>query len=206
MITDVEDFFTKGCGRCDRFDTPDCSAKLWADGLGKLRAICVSVGLKETVKWGQACYMHAGRNIAIMGAYQHKFVLGFFNAALMKDPEGVLEKPGPNTQHANTIRFTSTDQVVEMEKTLIAYLNEAKGYAEEGTTPPKNTAAPDLPDELVEALEADVELAEAFQALTLGRQRSYVINLGGAKKPETRINRIAKFRDKIIAGKGAMER
>ncbi len=206
MITDIEDFFTKGCGRCDRFDTPDCSAKHWADGLGKLRAICLSAGLKETVKWGQACYMHAGRNIAIMGAYQDKFVLGFFNAALMKDPEGVLEKPGPNTQHANTIRFTSTDQVVVMEKTLIAYLEEAKGHAEEGTTPPKNTTAPDLPDELVEALEADVELAEAFHALTLGRQRSYVINLCGAKKPETRINRIAKFRDKIIAGKGAMER
>lgn len=150
--------------------------------------------------------MHAGRNIAIMGAFQNKFVLGFFNAALMKNPEGVLEKPGPNTRHANTIRFTSTDQVVEMEKTLIAYLDEAKGYAEEGTIPPKNTAAPDLPDELVEALAADVELAEAFHALTLGRQRSYIINLGGAKKPETRINRIAKFRDKIIAGKGAMER
>lgn len=206
MITDIEDFFSKGCGRCDRFDTPDCSTRLWVDGLRKLREICLSAGLEETVKWGQACYMHAGRNIAIMGAYQNKFVFGFFNAALLKDPDGVLEKPGPNTQHADTMNFTANQQVAKMEATIRAYLDEAKGYAEEGKKPPRNTVAPDLPDELVEALDADGELAEAFHSLTPGRQRSYVINLNGAKKSETRIKRIEKFRDKIIAGKGAMER
>lgn len=206
MITDVEDFFTKGCGRCDRFDTPDCSATLWSDGLTRLRAICLAAGLQETVKWGQACYMHAGRNIAIMGAYRDKFVLGFFNAGLMKDPEGVLQKPGPNTQHASTFSFTANAQVARMEQTIRAYLDEARRYAEDGKKPPRNTAAPDLPDELVEALDADVALSEAFHALTPGRQRSYVINLNGAKTSETRIRRIEKFRDKIIAGKGAMER
>lgn len=206
MITNVDDFFTKGCGRCDRFDTPACSTKRWADGLKRLRAICLSAGLQEAVKWGQACYTHEGRNIAILGAFQDKFVLGFFNAALMKDPKSVLEKPGPNTQHANTISFTESQQVTRMDGIIRAYLVEAKGYAREGKRPPKNTSALDLPNELVEALDADVELAEAFHALTLGRQRSYVINLNGAKTPETRIKRIAKFRDKIIAGKGAMER
>ncbi|MDB6182460.1 YdeI/OmpD-associated family protein [Paracoccus fistulariae] len=205
MITDIEDFFVKGCGRCDRFDTSDCAVMLWSDGLGKLREICLSAGLEETVKWGQPCYMHAGRNIAIMGAYQNKFVFGFFNAALMKDPDGVLERPGPNTQHANTISFTDIRQVAAMKDTIRAYLNEAKAYAEAGKTPPKNTKALDLPDELAEALDADVELAEAFYSLTPGRQRSYVIHLNGAKKSETRIKRIEKFRDKIIAGKGATE-
>lgn len=206
MITVVEDFFAKGCGRCARFDTPQCSARQWGDGLRQLRAICLSVGLQETVKWGQACYVHAGRNIAIMSAQRSSFVLGFFNAALMKDPQSVLEKPGPNTQHANTIRFTATGQVAAREATVAAYLREAMTYAEKGERPPRTTAAPDLPDELVEALEADVELAEAFHALTPGRQRSYVINLAGARKPETRIARIAKFREKILSGKGAQER
>ena len=146
MITDIEDFFSKGCGRCDRFDTPDCSTRLWADGLRKLREICLSAGLEETVKWGQACYMHAGRNIAIMGAYQNKFVFGFFNAALMKDPDGVLEKPGPNTQHANTMNFTANQQVAMMEGTIRAYLwsavvekagtaHEDRPYRPSGTGP-----------------------------------------------------------------------
>lgn len=206
MITDVEDFFTKGCGRCDRFDSPECSTKLWSEGLAKLRAICLSADLKEELRWGQPCYRHAGRNIAILGAYKDKFVLGFFNAALMKDPEGVLERPGPNTQHADTIYFKRTVQVAALEKTIRAYLEEAKCYAKEGKTPPKNSSTPELPEELANALDSDPELAEAFHALTPGRQRSYVINLSGAKKPETRMARIEQFRDKIIDGKGANER
>ncbi|MBK4216151.1 YdeI/OmpD-associated family protein [Paracoccus caeni] len=206
MITDVEDFFTKGCGRCDRFDTPGCSTKIWSEGLSKLREICLSVDLQEEVRWGQPCYRHAGRNIAILGAYQDRFVIGFFNAALMKDPEDVLEKPGPNTQHADTIYFMERAQVATLEKTISAYLEEAKAYAEEGKKPQANTSTPDLPEELANALDNDPELAEAFHALTPGRQRSYVINLNGAKKPETRIARIEKFRDNIIDGKGASER
>jgi uncharacterized protein YdeI (YjbR/CyaY-like superfamily) len=67
-------------------------------------------------------------------------------------------------------------------------------------------AAIELPVELAEALDADCELAEAFHALTPGRQRSYVINLSSAKKTETRISRIAAFRSRIMAGKGALER
>ena len=109
MITDIEDFFAKGCGRCDRFATPACSANQWHDGLTGLRAICRSAGLVETVKWGHPCYMHAGRNIALIGALQGDFRLNFFNAALMKDPEGLLERQGPNTQHPDSIRFTATD-------------------------------------------------------------------------------------------------
>jgi uncharacterized protein YdeI (YjbR/CyaY-like superfamily) len=124
----------------------------------------------------------------------------------MKDPEGVLERPGPNTQHADTIYFKQTVQVAALEKTIRAYLDEAKCYAKEGKAPPKNTSTPELPEELANALDADPELAEAFHALTPGRQRSYVVNLSGAKKPETRIARIGKFRDKIIGGKGADER
>ncbi|RNF33512.1 YdeI/OmpD-associated family protein [Paracoccus methylarcula] len=205
MIEDVEDYFTKGCGRCARFDTEACSTKLWAAGLAKLRGICLSADLEEVVRWGHPCFRHAGRNIAIIGAFQDSFVLGFFNAALMKDPENVLVKPGPNTQHADTIRFTGADQVAKMEQTLRAYLDEAKGYAEEGRTAPKTASTPDLPEELVEALDDDPELAEAFHALTPGRQRSYVINLNGTKRPETRRNRIAKFHDRILAGKGANE-
>ncbi|MCB2113781.1 MAG: YdeI/OmpD-associated family protein [Parvularculaceae bacterium] len=206
MITEIEDFFAKGCGRCPRFDTDACSTRKWRDGLARLRAICLSAGLEEKVKWGHPCYMHADRNIALIGAFQNNFRLSFFNAALLKDADGVLEKPGPNTQNPNMICFTSNDGPNKLKRTILSYLDEAKGYAECGLKPPQVQNAPELPAELVEALDADSELAEAFHALTPGRRKSYVFNLNQAKKPETRIGRIEKFRDKIIAGKGAMER
>lgn len=206
MITEIEDYFAKGCGRCERFATPDCSTRRWAHGLAELRRICVDEGLVETVKWGHPCYMHAGRNIAVMGAFRGDFRLSFFDAALMKDPEAVLEKQGPNTRHADMIRFVDNDEVVEKEPIIRSYLQEAKGYAEAGIKPPKEEYDIEVPEELIEAIETDPELGEAFHGLTPGRQRSYLINLNGAKKPETRVSRIAAFRDKIIAGKGATER
>lgn len=206
MITEIEDFFTRGCGRCERFDTPDCSARRWSAGLDALRSICRDMGLQESVKWGHPCYMHAGRNIAIIGALRGDFRLSFFNAALLRDPEGVLERQGANTRHPDMIRFTASDQVAALEPVIRATLAEAMGYAEAGVKPVKEAADLDLPDELVEVLDADPELAEAFAALTPGRQRSYVINLSGTRKPETRFARIEKFRDKILQGKGALDR
>ena len=73
MITNPDDFFTMGCGRCDRFATPTCSTRRWIDGLNRLRRICLETGLEETVKWAHPCYMHVGRNIAILGAFQADF-------------------------------------------------------------------------------------------------------------------------------------
>lgn len=205
MITDIEDYFTKGCGRCDRFATPDCSTRRWIDGLDDLRAICLEAGLVESVKWAHPCYEHAGRNIALIGALRGDFRLNFFNAGLMKDPEGILEKQGPNTQHPDSIRFVDTAAVLRMKPVILSYLREAMGYAEAGIKPPKEAGALELPDELVEALDADPALAEAFQLLTPGRQKSYVINLTSAKTSATRVSRIAKFRDRILEGRGANE-
>jgi uncharacterized protein YdeI (YjbR/CyaY-like superfamily) len=205
MITDVEDFFTKGCGRCDRFATLDCSTRPWAQGLADLRRICREAGLIETVKWAHPCYMHAGRNIAIIGAFRGDFRLSFFDAALLRDPEGILERQGPNTQHPDMIRFTGNGQVREREPVILSTLREAMHHAEQGLRPPRQENALDLPVELVEALDADPGLAEAFHALTPGRRRSYVIALGSAKTSATRAARIAKFRGRIIAGKGATE-
>lgn len=206
MITEIETYFSQGCGRCERFDTPDCSTRQWSQGLNDLRQICLETGLVETLKWAHPCYMHADRNIVIFGAFRDDFRLSFFHAALMKDPKNVLKRRGPNTRHPDMIRFTDNAQVQKMRQTIVTYLNEAKGYADAGIKPPKEKDTLKLPDELVEAIEVDPELAEAFRALTPGRQKSYVINLNSAKKSETRRSRIIKFRDKILAGKGALER
>lgn len=206
MITEIEDYFAKGCGRCDRFATDACSTKRWAIGLAKLRDICRASGLVEEVKWGHPCYTHNGRNIAIMGAFLGDFRLTFFNAALMKDAEGILQRQGPNSQHADALRFTDNATVQSLKPVIAAYLNEAIGYADAGIKPVKTPQDFDLPDTLVEAMDTDPELAEAFHALTPGRQRSYLINLNGAKTAATQIARITKFRPRILAGKGALER
>jgi uncharacterized protein YdeI (YjbR/CyaY-like superfamily) len=206
MITDIEHYVELGCGRCDRFATPDCSTKFWAEGLSELRRICRDAGLSEHVKWGHPCYMHSKRNIAIIGAFREDFRLTFFNAALMRDPHGALVGQGPNSQHPDCFRFNDNAQVAASEAVIREYLTEAIGYAEQGIKPPKEERELELPDELLEALESDAELAQAFWTLTPGRQRSYVFALNSAKSSATKVARILKYRDKILAGKGALDR
>ena len=206
MITDPDVFFQDGCGRCNRFATPDCSARLWAAGLTELRALCLGAGLTEVAKWGHPTYMHAGRNIAIFGAHRGDMRLTFFNAALLRDPEGVLEKQGPNTQNPDMICFRSNSEVAEKAAIVKAYLAEAMGYASAGILPEKTPREVEMPPELIEALDYDPDLAEAFASLTPGRQKSWAFHLNTTQKPATRVARIARARDKILAGKGALER
>jgi uncharacterized protein YdeI (YjbR/CyaY-like superfamily) len=206
MITHSDDYFTKGCGRCGRFETPDCSVHLWGQGLSALRELCLEAGLSETVKWGHPCYQFGDRNIALLGAFRDCFVLTFCDAALLKDAEQILQRAGPNTQTADLVRFTEVTEVRALAPTLKAYLDEAIGYAQAGLKPAKTQAEFALPDELIEALDADPQLAQAFHVLTPGRQRSYALALSSAKNSATRKARIDKFRPKILRGKGALER
>jgi uncharacterized protein YdeI (YjbR/CyaY-like superfamily) len=206
MITAIGDYFTKGCGRCPRFETPDCSTRRWAAGLVALRRICLEAGLAETVKWGHPCYMWGDRNIALMGAFRDDFRLNFMNASLMTDPDGILEKRGPNTRHPDMICFIDASQVVAMEGIITAYLQEAIGYARAGVKPVKAVTDIDLQPELVDALDSDPEFSEAFIALTPGRQRSYVLHLGSTENSTTRLARIERFRGKVMTGKGWNER
>ena len=175
-------------------------------GGADLRGLCLAAGLEETVKWGHPCYMHAGRNIVIIGAFRGDFRLTFFNAALMADPEGEMERQGPNTQAAGLIRFTDSAQVMARERVILAYLAEAMGYARAGIRAVRKASDLEWPVELVDALDGDPDLSEAFAALTPGRRRSYVIALASAKASATRVARIAKFRGKNMQGKGATER
>ena len=206
MITDPDVFFQDGCGRCNRFATPECSARLWAAGLAELRALCLGAGLTEVAKWGHPTYMFAGRNIAIFGAHRGDMRLTFFNAALLRDQSGVLEKQGPNTQNPDMISFRSASEVAEKAAIITAYLTEAMGYASAGILPEKTVREVEMPPELIEALDFDPDLAEAFAALTPGRQKSWAFHLNTTQNPATRFARIARAREKILAGKGALER
>jgi uncharacterized protein YdeI (YjbR/CyaY-like superfamily) len=206
MIVDPGDYFARGCGRCARFDTPDCATRRWAEGLAALRRLCLGAGLVETAKWGHPCYMHAGRNVAILGAHRDGFRIGFFEPGLLVDAQGVLAPSGPNTRHPDTIRFTANGAVAAMAPAVAELLAQGKAHAEAGRRAPREAGEPEVPDALADALDADPELAEAFARLTPGRRRSYAVALSSAKTQATREARVARFRDRILAGKGATER
>lgn len=206
MISNPEDFFRDGCGRCSRFATDACSARVWADGLTLLRDLCRDAGLVETAKWGHPCYVHAGRNIAILGATREDVRLTFFNASLLADPSGLLTRQGENTATPDCARFTDAGQIAPVLPVLRDLLAQAMTHAEAGTKPVKTDAVLVLPEELTAALEADPQLAEAFHALTPGRQKSHALAVGSARASATRVARAAKLAPRILAGKGANER
>ena len=206
MIADPKDFFADGCGRCARFASDECSARIWATSLAALRDICLGMGLTETAKWGHPCYMHAGRNIAILGAFRGDVRLTFFNAALLHDTSGVLTRQGENTASPDCARFTDAAQIAAAAPALRELIAQAKTHAEAGTKPAKVTTTLTIPDELATALDDDPLLAEAFHALTPGRQKSHVLAISSAKTSATRLSRIAKLAPMILAGKGANER
>lgn len=178
MITDANDYFSKGCGRCARFATADCSAMIWREGLARLRQICLGSGLQEVVKWGQPAYMHAGRNIALLGTFRNDFRLIFMNASLLLDDGNLLQLQGENGQTANMLRFTSVAEVEAAASIIPAFLQQLMEHAELGTKPQKVSQLIAMPDELAEALGTDPQLAAAFSALTPGRQKSYLIAIG----------------------------
>ncbi len=206
MIETAEDFFTKGCGRCERFDTPDCSIHLWIDGLSDLRRICLDMGLAEVIKWGHPTYMHADRNIAMLGAFRGDFRVSFLNASLLDDSDGVLEPQGPNSQTKVTIRFTDMDSIGALEPVIRGFLRQLMEHAERGTKPPKHTREIDMPAELAEALDADPQLAEAFHGLTLGRQKAICSISIKQNNPRPASHASSSFERRYSREKGAMDR
>jgi uncharacterized protein YdeI (YjbR/CyaY-like superfamily) len=207
MITDVADYFTKGCGRCARFGTSDCATQLWPEPLAALRALCREADLSETVKWGHPCYMHAGRNVAILGATRDGARLSFFEAGLLDDPAGVLERQGPNSRHPDMVHATGAAGVAALAPAIRALLAQATDNAAAGRrAAARRPDDVDLPDALAAALDEDPSLAEAFHRLTPGRRRSHALHVGGAKTPAGQAARVARARDLILAGKGALDR
>ncbi len=189
-----------------RIDVFISKARIWQDELAALRAILLDTGLTEAFKWRQPVYTFDGANVAILWAFKDNCGLGFFKGALLSDPENLLLTPGENTRAARKLPFTSVAQIRENEAAIRAYVAEAIEIQKKGlkVDMPADDLAP--PDELTEALAADPDLAQAFDALTPGRRRSWILHLAQAKKPETRIARIEKAAPKIQAGKGWLER
>jgi len=175
----------------------------WREETAALRAILLDCGLDEALKWGKPCYAHRGANVAIIQDFKDHCALLFFKGALLDDPSGLLRAQGRNTQAAMRMEFREVTEIIAMDSGIRALASEAVRAEEAGLKPafPARHAL-DYPDELVAALRAQPDLRAAFEALTPGRQRAYVLHIAEAKRPETRRARIDRHADRIRRGLG----
>jgi uncharacterized protein YdeI (YjbR/CyaY-like superfamily) len=178
-------------------------AKQWQAELEKLRMIILDCQLTEELKWGKPCYTFQKSNIVIIIPLKEYCALMFCKGALLNDANGILMKPGENTQAGRWIKFSSVREIVEMETILKAYIHEAIEVEKTGLKVnfKKNTELI-FPEEFQNKLDGNPALKTAFDALTPGRQRAYNLYFSAAKQSKTRELRVEKCVQKILNGKG----
>ena len=201
----VDQYLDIGCGRCSLGGTPQCKVHFWPQELNVLRLLILDCGLTEEVKWDVPCYTFNGKNILILAALKNYCSISFFKGALLGDEDKLLSKPGESTQGGRVMKFTSVEQIVELEPSIKAYIFEAIEVEKAGLKIEVKKELDPLPEELVEAFKTDKILEAAFYNLTPGRQRGYVLFFNQAKQAKTRIARIEKSRADILIGKGMGE-
>lgn len=204
--TSVDSYLQEGCGRCDRFQTPDCVVHLWTEPLVALRALLRETELVEEMKWGSPCYTLGGKNVIMIASRKESCSLSFMKGAALSDFKNLLEKPGPNTKIARVVNFRSLEEVHSVRPELKKLVQEAIEVERSGKEVVVDEDPDPIPEELKERLAEDPKVAEAFEALTPGRKRSYYIHISGAKQSATRARRVEKCIPKILAGKGFHDR
>lgn len=182
------------------------NADKWKSEQTYLRKILLSVGLEEDFKWMHPCYSINGNNIVLIHAFKDYCALLVFKGALMKDPKKILIQQTKNVQERRQIRFTSLAEVKKLETTIKSYVKEAIKLEESGAKLEyKKTEDYEVPDELENAFDENPALREAFEELTPGRQRGYLLYFSSAKQSKTRVERIDKHTQNILEGIGYNE-
>jgi uncharacterized protein YdeI (YjbR/CyaY-like superfamily) len=177
--------------------------KRWSAEFAVLRQLCLASGLNEELKWGQACYDLDGRNVVLIHGFKNYCALLFMKGALLKDPKGILIQQTKNVQAARQIRFASLADIKKQKAAVKAYLREAIAVEKSGVKVEMKSAAQfDVPEEFLKPLDDDPKLAEAFHALTPGRQKGYLLHFAGAKQSATRAARVEKHVPRILKGLG----
>ncbi len=175
----------------------------WPGELSLLRNMVLDCGLTEVLKWGCPCYQYGDRNIVLIHEFKEYCALLFFKGALLTDAHNVLIQQTERVQAARQMRFTSVAQVKKQKTVVQQYVSAAVAVEKSGLkVPAKATAAYAVPVELEQKMEEQPALRIAFNALTPGRQRGYLLHFAGAKKAETRVARVAKYIPHIMQGRG----
>jgi len=178
-------------------------AKTWQKELEQLRTIALDCGLTEELKWGVPCYTLQKSNIVLIHAFKEYCAFLFFKGALLNDPNGILIQQTKNVQAARQIRFTNVREIVKMEAILKSYIYEAIEVEKAGLQVKlKKTKEFAMPEEFKNKLAKKPALKTAFEALTPGRQRAYLLYFSSAKQSKTRESRVEKYMPQILQGKG----
>jgi len=178
-------------------------AKKWKQESKKLRTIVLDCGLTEELKWGKPCYTFQGSNVVLIHGFKDYCALLFFKGALLKDAKGVLVQQTENVQAARQFRFTNLREIAEKETTLKAYIKEAIDVEKAGLEVDyKKTSEFKISEEFQNKVDEIPALKIAFDALTPGRQRGYILYFSAAKQSKTREARIEKCMQQILNGKG----
>jgi uncharacterized protein YdeI (YjbR/CyaY-like superfamily) len=178
-------------------------AEKWQEELKKLRTIVLDCQLTEELKWGVPCYTLEKSNIVLMHVFKEYCALLFIKGALLKDAEGILIQQTENVQAGRQIRFTNVQEIVKMEPILKAYIHEAIAVEKAGLKVNYKKATEfNMPEEFINKLEGVPGLQDAFEALTPGRQRGYLLYFSAPKQSKTREARIEKCMQQILEGKG----
>lgn len=179
----------------------------WQEAFAKLRAIVLDCGLAEELKWGHPCYTAGRKNIVLMHGFNGYSALLFPKGALLEDAHGILVQQTENVQAARQVRFTSVGEITRLEPVLKAYIREAVEVEKSGLKVERKPLSElSVPEELVRKMEEIPELGEAFDALTPGRQRGYLLHFSSAKQSRTRTSRIERCVERILLGKGLDDR
>lgn len=179
----------------------------WQKEYQKLRSIVLSSGLNEELKWGHPCYSLKKSNVVLIHGFKEYCALLFHKGALLKDPANVLIQQTDNVQSARQIRFTNLQEIIDLEATIKEYIYEAIEVEKAGLEVVyKKTNEFNMPEEFQKALDEKPDLKTAFEALTPGRQRGYLLHFSQPKQSKTRESRIEKCMPLIFDGKGWNER
>lgn len=181
-------------------------SKQWKKEMAELRVIILKTKLDEEFKWRLPCYSYQGHNVVIIQPFKTYLGLMFFKGTLLKDPKKILVDNGPNSQAARRFEFRSIQEITKQASIIKAYIQEAIALEESGQKIEFKKKPDSLPEELTTILATDVKLKKAFNSLTPGRQRAYILHFSSAKQSTTRISRIKKCIPDILAGKGMNDR
>src|SRR3569832_338697 len=178
-------------------------AQKWQDEFKKLRLIVLDCGLTEELKWGKPCYTFQESNIVLIHGFKEYCALLFFKGALLKDAKGILIQQTENVQAGRQIRFTHVQEIVQLKPILKAYIHEAIEVEKAGLKVNfKKTTEFIVPAEFQKKLDEIPALKTAFDALTPGRQRAYILYYSAPKLSKSRESRIEKRLQQFLNGKG----
>jgi uncharacterized protein YdeI (YjbR/CyaY-like superfamily) len=179
------------------------NAKKWQPEIEQLRLLLLDCGLTEEFKWRTPCYSFQGNNVVLIGIFKEYCALSFFKGTLLQDSNGILCKPGENSQAIRFFKFTNLEEIIEQKSIIKVYIYEAIEIEKAGLKVNfKSNTELELVAELQNTLAKNSALKTAFQALTPGRQRAYNLYFSAPKQSKTRETRIEKYTPRILNGKG----